>query len=805
MSGGREAEIRARLGVPDDVQRVIVFAESSHWDPNWRLTSGDYFRRLVGPNLDKAVGELLREPRRVYSVECVFFLRLYWEGRPQQRDTVRRLVNEGRLRLTSCGVTTADTILPGAEAILRDLLLGQEWLRGQGMVQEPPLAYFPDSFGGSPALPSLLRAAGFTQAALTHIDGALHPSSYHERVFRRFPRPGSSAARLERKERCLDFVWRGPDGAEVLCHWNRHGYNQGDTLAYRGLGRGGLSNFALPDRSDRNVAGKVQRFARQLLPFARTPYLFCAIGGDFIDPIPGLVALLDRYNRRHYPSSGTWAVNAGLDDYLALVDCYRPALPVLDLDPNPCWMGFYASRPSLKRKCRELADSLQAAEHLSLLPENEGQAGRVSGAIAEGWWRAAASNHHDFITGTAADSVVRTEQEPWLDLGIAEAGAAMADMVMPWGDQEPARSAPPQWRRREGVLEITTPGYVVEMDERRGGSIVSAWHPVTQEPLLALSDFVVSYRDSGGLWRMGHEYLGGWLREAGRTSDRPARLEVHEEDGRGLEVSSTVEVDGQTVRRACSFSSESPAIRFRVEGRAGDRRTVAVRFGTGLAPDRLSMDAPGGIVVRPLNRVYSPTFWPAQSFVHFQDRASGRGVALCLSLPGAVACRPDGTLELVVLRNATGERVLGLFPLQGMTVSGHETAPHRCEYALLFTEAGDWRENSIPLATRRAFGRPRGPGFRPVPAGPGAPLAATDRPEVRVAAIKPAARGGGTILRLESWGKTGLLVVVSVRGRPLTAAFLCDARERDIGPLPVSGQTVRLAMPGAIASVRVVA
>lgn len=797
---GREAGLRARLGVPAGAKRVIIFAESSHWDPNWRLTSGDYFRRLVGPNLDKAVAELLREPRRVYSIECVFFLRLYWEARPERQGTVRALVNEGRLRLTSSGVTTADTILPGAEAILRDLLLGQEWLRSRGMTQEPALAYFPDSFGASPALPSLLRAAGFGQAALTHIDGALHPSSFHEAAFRRFPRPGSSAARLEKEERCLDFVWRGPDGAEVLCHWNRHGYNQGDTLAYRGLGRGGLNNFALPDRSDRNVAGKVRRFAGQLLPYARTPYLFCAIGGDFIDPIAGLAALLDRYNRRHYPSTGIWAVNAGLDDYLSLVDCYRPALPVLEMDPNPCWTGFYASRPSLKRKCRELIGGLQLAEHLSLLPENEGRAGPVAEALAEGWWHAAASNHHDFITGTASDAVVRGEQEPWLDRGMAEARAAREGLASPRG-REAGPAPPPRWQRRQGVLEIASPHYVVELDEGRGGCIARARHPVTGAPLLSLSDCVVSYRDSGGLWRMGHEYLGGWLREAGRSCDRPARLEVSEAGDGCLEVSGTVEVDGQAVRRACRFASGCPAMGFSVEGRAGPRRTVTVRFGTGLAPDRLAMDTPGGVVFRPLDRVYSPTFWPVQSFVHVQDRATGRGVALCLSLPGAVACRPDGTLELVVLRNATGERVLGLFPLQGMTVSGTEASRHECRYALLFTEAGDWRDNSIPLAARRAFG---GPEDRAVWEDPAVSLAWADRPEVTVMAVKPASRGEGAIVRLGNWGETGLPVNVTVRGRPLKAAFLCDARERDLGPLPVSGRTVRLAMPGALASIRVV-
>jgi len=88
----------------------------------------------------------------------MFFLRLYWDHCPEQRGIVLELVNEGRLRLTSSGVTTADTLLPSAEAILRDFLLGQEWLRANGMEQEPKLAYFTDSFGCTPTLPSLLIA-----------------------------------------------------------------------------------------------------------------------------------------------------------------------------------------------------------------------------------------------------------------------------------------------------------------------------------------------------------------------------------------------------------------------------------------------------------------------------------------------------------------------------------------------------------------------------------------------------------------------------------------------------------------------
>ena len=143
----REQKTRERLGIPSDGEQVIVFGESSHWDPNWLYTSEEYYRRYVRDNLHLALAELQREPRRIYSLESIFFLQMYWERESQQRAEVRRLVNEGRLRLTSTGVTTADTLLPRAEAILRDLLLGQVWLWDNGMTQEPRLAYFTDSFG----------------------------------------------------------------------------------------------------------------------------------------------------------------------------------------------------------------------------------------------------------------------------------------------------------------------------------------------------------------------------------------------------------------------------------------------------------------------------------------------------------------------------------------------------------------------------------------------------------------------------------------------------------------------------------
>jgi len=802
----REKSLRCRLGIPDDAERVILFAESSHWDPNWMLTSEGYFHRLVRHNLDHAINQLLRDPRRVYSVECIFFLRKYWEQRPEQHDTIRTLVNEGRLRLTSSGVTTADTLLPDTEAILRDFLIGQEWLRANGMIQEPRVAYFPDSFGHSPALPSLLHAAGFDLAAITRIDGMLFIGSDYE-LPRRFPRPGSSAALLMKEEHTLDFVWRGPDGAEVLCHWNAYNYGQGDLLAHRGITRTWVFPSAIPDRSDRSVSGKIERFAAQLATYSRTPYLFCPIGFDFVSPITDLVTLLDRYNRIHYPTSGIWALNAGIDDYLALVDCYRGTLPVLELDPNPYWTGFYTSRPTLKKRCHELVDLLLLAERLALLPQNVGTEQTIAKDLEDAWWVAAVSNHHDFITGTSPDWVVHHEQQPWLERAAATTSAAVTRLTPDTcqaGYQRPAINQVelPEWRSQGGRIEVYTPHYAVELSEDAGGGISRCWCPATQSPLLTgISNDLVSYKDSGGLWRMGHEFRGGVFKEAARASDRLVRLQVKECDC-SLEVTCVTQLDGVTIHRTLWFRSDSPMIRLRVEGHAAERRTVTVRFATNVSAIRLVMDAPGGVIARPPEKIYAPTFWPMQHFVHIQDSDGGRGVALYLSMPSAVSYRPDGRLDVVALRNAIRERAFRFLPLLGMPVTGREQSIHTFDYALVFTPAGDWRDLSIPLFARSIADRSWDTTGRAELHGLAESVVTTDRPDVTVTAVKHASRGDGLIARLSTLSSPGSSITVTIRDRIVKAAFLCDARERDLEPLPVRDGTVHLTMPGTIGTVR---
>lgn len=798
-----ERALRRELGIPADAERVIVFAESSHWDPDWLYTAEAYYQRFIQSNLDQAIEALQREPRRVYSVECMFFLRMYWDRCPEKQETLRALFNEGRLRLTGSGVTTADTLIPSAEAILRDFLIGQEWLRANGITQEPRLAYFTDSFGCTASLPTLLRAAGFDRTALTRVDG-MHFVGCDFESAKNFPRPGSTAEYLQNELKTLDFIWRDANGAEVLCHWNAFSYGQGDMLAFRGISRIYIVPFAWPDRSEGFVARRIAQFIAQLDPLRRTPYMFCPIGFDFVPPIDDLVGLLDRYNQVRYPSTGVWAVNAGLDDYLALVECHRERLPVVQIDPNPYWTGFYTARPALKKRCRDLVDQLCLAERLALLPQNKDAARQINADLAEAWWDAASSNHHDFITGTSPDVVVEQEQIPWLNRASQVAQSAIRRLSPPASQIETPAVAPnhvPEREQRGGVWTIRTPYYALELDEA-DGCIVRAWHPDTSQPLLVgASNELIGYEDSGGLWRMGCEFRGG------RFMSRPG---IHlscqvAEDGGMLRVDCDAGLDGEVMHRSLWFDNVSPLIRGCVQGHAPDRTTVTLHLATGLRVTHLSMGEPGGVAVRPPRRFYRPTFWPAQEFVYLHDETAGRGLAVLLSLPGAVSCTADGILELVALRNANRERAFGLLNLPANPATGHERETYAFHYAFLFTSGGDWRENGLPsLAQQFRLDLARAQGAD-VPFDAAHALVQIDPLSTIVSALKPAARGEGIIVRLINQEAVGQEIMLTMPGRSIRQAFLCDARERDLASLPVTDGQVRWTLAQPVVTLRVIA
>ena len=807
-----EAALRAGLGIPAAAKQVLVFGESSHWDPNWLHTTEEYYQLCIPRIFERVLLALEREPRRVFSIESLFFLQHYWQSNPAQRERLRSLINQRRLRLTGTGITTPDTVLPDTEAILRDYADGQRWLQDNGMTVEPRLAYLPDDFGHSPALPTLLAALGFDMAAITRIDGMYFIGSDY-RGKSAFPLPGSSAELLTKELKTADFIWCGPDGSQVLCHWNAFTYFQGDLLAHIGVVRWMDHIYGFPWRTESHVAGRIRRYVRDLAPLARTPYLFCPIGGDFNGPIAGLWDLLDRHNRTRYQESGVWVLNAGLDDYLALVDCHRQDLPVLALDPNPYWMGFYASRPEAKRRANRIVRKLVIAEKLTVLPaltptslalQDAPVESEIARDLRRAWDLAVLSNHHDFITGTSPDRIWREEQQPWLEQaeGLADHALARIRAIRAAAPEFPP-GPPPQFNFDSGRLVVETDFYRVELHEDQGGAITSFRLTGAGEELLSgPSNDLVSYRDSGGLWRLGHEFRGGVFVERARARHEPSRIRVRPRAD-VLEVRVDSEFDERRFVRWLWMRKNSPVLRMRLEGLAKRGRTITCRFSTVLRAQKLTMDVPGGIVERPAHKLYSPTFWPARSFAHLRDQQRDVGLAAFLGGPATVASDGAGALEWIALRYAPSETAFQFLPLLAHPASGTEPHEGQLDYAVWFTPGGDARTNRLPHHVRRAL--------RAALFGPNEPdlddlansVMVVDRDDVQVTALKPAFRGGAVVVRLASFAAAAVEVRLHCPSRSIRKATLCDARERELRDLDVRNDCVIVPMPHALASVLV--
>jgi hypothetical protein len=211
---------------------------------------------------------------------------------------------------------------------------------------------------------------------------------------------------------------------------------------------------------------------------------------------------------------------------------------VLALDPNPYWMGFYASRPEAKRRANRIVRQLVVAEKLTVLParsasgvspEHAAVESEIARDLRRAWDLVVLSNHHDFITGTSPDRIWQEEQQPWLEQAEDMANHALARIrtIRPPAHDFPP-SPPPLFSLDSGRLVVETDAYRIELSEQQGGAITSFRLSGSGEELLAgPANDLVSYRDSGGLWRMGHEFRGGFFVEHARSSQQPARIKVH--------------------------------------------------------------------------------------------------------------------------------------------------------------------------------------------------------------------------------------------------------------------------------------
>lgn len=237
---------------------------------------------------------------------------------------------------------------------------------------------------------------------------------------------GPSATRLDGKPSTaqvlmnegVSFNWEANDGSKIFAHWLQDHYNQGDSIDKYTIANN-CSDYSSTFNSD-IIISHIRGYISANGPTAVSPYMFVAIGDDFVAPKPCLLSYVDIWNKQAFGVSkddgDVFVVSATFDHYTELVQAFtsnaannRP-LRVRKFEPTPYWTGFYASRPALKTMQQTAVRLVTAGETLAVLTRTAKQ---FEDKFRHVWAYLAPTTHHDFVTGTAPDPVLKGEQLPY--------------------------------------------------------------------------------------------------------------------------------------------------------------------------------------------------------------------------------------------------------------------------------------------------------------------------------------------------------------------------------------------------------
>lgn len=237
----------------------VCYINGTHWDREWYEPFQEYRAWLV-QTIDEAINTLEKQPElRCFHLDGqTVLLEDYLEIRPEQRERLLRLLRSGRM-LAGPWYCLPDEFLVSGEAFIRNITRGMRILRDFA-VEPMRDGYCPDMFGHIASLPMILAGFGFRHAALWR--------------------------GIEETDVGSHFIWRGPDGSEVLT-----------TKIADNSGYGWFSNIIrkLYDAGKRDEAVKAFKdFLANQKPRLRLPFLYTSDAVDHQGVFADAARFLDR-------------------------------------------------------------------------------------------------------------------------------------------------------------------------------------------------------------------------------------------------------------------------------------------------------------------------------------------------------------------------------------------------------------------------------------------------------------------------------------------------------------------------------
>ena len=373
----------------------VLVVPHSHWDRAWYWPF-ERFRSKLCALFEVLFATLEKEPDFQFTLDGqVLLVRDYLEIYPEARAAVAREAQAGRLKLGPM-YCLSDVYCTGLEALIRNLLLGIEYARELGGLQET--IYFADTFGIIPAMPTI--CAGFGVKTFIFMRG--HPDEAPDPMSMRLLEGESKLSSQTRF-----FIWDATDGNQVRVLRLRDGYGNACGIGAHPA-PGEAEAPAMKGEVERLVAAaKLQQTGGE-----GTPLLLLA-GSDHQFPPSRLAEVMRRANE-----SGPFHFRfANLDDAgkslgsKAEGELVRYQGEFHGRGASSVLGGTISTRIYLKMRNAEIEQLLvNRAEPSAALARLLGKREASEGILAAAWKHLLLTHPHDDICGCSVDAVHRINE-----------------------------------------------------------------------------------------------------------------------------------------------------------------------------------------------------------------------------------------------------------------------------------------------------------------------------------------------------------------------------------------------------------
>ncbi|XP_012143157.2 lysosomal alpha-mannosidase II isoform X2 [Megachile rotundata] len=380
----------------------IHLVAHTHDDVGWLKTVDQYYfgsrttiqKAGVQYILDSVIQALLADPQRKFIYVETFFLWKWWlRQSDEMKETVRNLINEGRLEIIGGGWSMNDEAVTHYHSLVDQYTWGFRRLNDTfGSCARPRIGWQIDPFGHSREQASLFAQLGFDGMFFGRLD-------YQDK-----------SQRLE--DKTMEFLWKGSPSlgsrADLFTVALYNTYSPPPGFCFDVL----CSDDPIiddPNSPDYNVKEKVEKivaYARTQAKSYNTNNVIFTMGEDFnYQHAEMWFTNLDRLMRYVKEEKGS-EVNI----FYSTPSCYLKAVHDANLqwttkaddffpyasDPHSYWTGYFSSRPAIKFFERMGNNLLQISKQLSVLTSLEGHEEHlVNFREAMGIMQ-----HHDAVTGT---------------------------------------------------------------------------------------------------------------------------------------------------------------------------------------------------------------------------------------------------------------------------------------------------------------------------------------------------------------------------------------------------------------------